>query len=208
MSFGTPAYAIPARATRPAGQITASITANAPGLAPVPGVPGLQPLQPLAPLPSAPGGGGASFGLNMSGAAPATPAAPVAPTAPAAPAYPVGYAAPTTPVQMVPGATTIASLNAQGQLVDQSGNLMRDAMGNPIYGTVGPSGQLIDSAGNVITDAAGNPILYSGHTYHSGKTALWIGIAVVAAIVAGTAFVGSYYGTKKAEQPLRSQRAE
>lgn len=203
MSIGIPGYMLPPFTIRPAGQISASISGGGP-LQPVPGVPGLQPLQPLPSLPNYQGsGGGASVNFNLGLAAPAAPTAPVAPTAPAAPAglYPGTVATAAAPgYAPAPGTPQVlASLNSQNQLVDQSGNLMRDTAGNPIYGTLDQYGRLVDANGNQLVDANGYPVVYSGHRYRSGWTVLAIGVGIVALVVGVPAAIGAYYGSKKAE---------
>lgn len=66
----------------------------------------------------------------------------------------------------------------------------------PTQVTTNQQNQLVDQSGNVMTDANGNPVQFSGHTYHAGPVKALLALALFIGV---PAFLGSYFGSKGAE---------
>jgi len=102
---------------------------------------------------------------------------------------PAGQVAAVSPVAQVP-----SGINANGQVVDQSGALILDATGNPV---MAPATSTTTSVPATTTTTTTVPAM--GRNY--GAALISLGVSVI--VIGGAAAIGSYYGARHAMRGAR-----
>jgi hypothetical protein len=117
--------------------------------------------------------------------------------------HPAGQA--TTPSATVsvqiPNVQVPAGVNAQGQVIDQGGNVITDSSGNPITLPAAPTSSAVATMPTAAPDASA-----AAPAARRGMGAALLSLAVSALVIGGASAVGAYYGAQRAIETPRKTR--